>query len=257
MTNIDLNADLGESFGNYITANDNEILKYISSANIACGFHAGDPVVIRRTIQEAINNDVAVGAHPGYPDLQGFGRRKMDMSPDDIYSYILYQVGAIKSITESFGKRLQHVKAHGALYHSANEDIEVAKSIISAVTDLDPELFIYGQTNTHLHNLCREQNLNFASEAFADRAYNDNGTLVSRSIEGSVINDEKELYSRTIDIIKNNSLTSINGNTIHIEADTICLHGDNMKALLFAKGLHRELKKYNIIIKSLISDTHA
>jgi len=248
----DLNADLGESYGNYSLGNDDIMLDYVSSANIACGFHAGDPVVIRDTIRKALEKGVAIGAHPAYPDIAGFGRRKMIMSRDEIYCSVLYQIGALKSICESLGGKMQHVKPHGALYHSAGSENEVALAIVEAVSDLDNDLIIFGQSGSELEAQSNRHKIKFKSEVFADRAYNNDGTLVSRSEKGSCIGDENEIAGRAIEMVKLSRVKSISGKSIEVKADTICLHGDNENAIAFAKKLHRAFSDEGIQICSFM-----
>lgn len=248
---IDLNCDLGESFGAYRIGNDEAIMSYISSANIACGFHAGDPRTIEKTITLALKNGVAIGAHPGYPDLEGFGRRSMNLSTPEIRSSILYQVGAIKSMAETLGGNLQHVKPHGALYNSASVDFEMAKVIAQTIKDIDKSLILVGLSGSALIKAAKEIGLQYASEVFADRAYNDNGTLVSRNIAGAVLHDTNAVIDRTIRMINEGFVESISGKMIAIQVDTICVHGDNEKALEFVKNLTSSFKEVSIELKSI------
>ena len=249
--NIDLNSDLGESFGHYIIGNDEEVMKYISSANIACGFHAGDSLVIKNTIQLAIKNHVAIGAHPGYPDIAGFGRRSMKLSNDELFSMILYQVGALKSMTESFGEKLQHVKLHGALYNDLVNNSEKTKIVVEAILKIDPELIFVGLANSEMLETAHKMGLQTANEVFADRAYNDDGTLVPRSEKGAVIHDTKVCIQRVEQMVLDGTVTSVSGSKIKIKADTICVHGDNIKAVDFVRNLNQFLSEKNILIKSL------
>lgn len=248
---IDLNADLGESFGNYKIGNDEEVMKYISSANIACGFHAGDPLVMKKTIELALENNVSIGAHPGYPDLAGFGRRSMNLSNDVLYSMILYQVGALKSMTESLGGKLQHVKLHGALYNDLTHNFEKTKIVAEAVFKIDPTLIFVGLANSPMIDAAKETGLKIANEVFADRAYTDLGTLVPRSEKNAVIHDTTVYLNRIEQMITHGSIKSVTGNKIKIKADTICVHGDNLKAVEFVASLNHFLKTKNINIKSL------
>ena len=252
---IDINSDLGESFGNYKIGNDAEVMKFISSANIACGLHAGDPVVIERTIKLALENQVGIGAHPGYPDLQGFGRRSIKLNPDEIRSIVLYQVAALKSMTEALGGKLQHVKAHGALYNDASVNKEIAAAIAHAVYQIDPELIFMGLANSVLIDAAKELGLKTASEVFADRAYTKEGTLVSRSLQGSVIHDSNVCNKRVLKMIQEQKVTDIEGNDIPINADSICIHGDNPAALEMAKSLKKHLENNGIRIQALKNDT--
>lgn len=247
---IDLNCDLGESFGAYKIGNDEAIMPYISSANIACGFHAGDPLTIEKTIQLALKYDVGIGAHPGYPDMEGFGRREMRLSHEELRASILYQVGAVKSMAEASGGRLQHVKPHGALYNLAAIDIEIAKIIAKTIKEIDESIVLVGLSGSELIRAAKEIGITSASEVFADRAYNNNGTLVSRNLEGATIHDTKLVTHRTIKMIKQGIVETITGKIIPIQADTICIHGDNEKALEFVINLGRVFKDQGLTIKS-------
>lgn len=238
---IDLNADIGESFGNYKLGLDNEILDYISSANIACGFHAGDPLVIRNTVKMAIEKGVSIGAHPGYPDLQGFGRRSMKLSYDEIYAFTLYQVGALKAITEAEGGKLAHVKPHGALYNDAANNKDIAQAIVDAIYAIDPNLKLFGLSGSLMIDIANEKGLEAVNEVFADRAYNEDATLVSRTIKGSVLHNAAECAERVLSMVKQGKVISINGNIIDIKADTVCVHGDNPEALEFVKTMSQVL----------------
>lgn len=248
---IDLNSDLGESFGHYQLGNDAEVMKYVTSVNIACGFHAGDPLVIEKTIKLALENNVAIGAHPGYQDLIGFGRRSMKLKNDELHSLILYQVGALKSMTEALGGKLEHVKPHGALYSDLAYDYNRALAVSEAIYKLDPELIFVGLANSKMLKAAREVGLKAASEVFTDRAYNDDGSLVSRLEEGAVIDDEEVCLDKVNQLITNNSVTTINGNAINMHVDTICVRGDNLKAIEFVKTLQNFLTQKNIQLKSL------
>ena len=248
---IDLNSDLGESFGNYKIGNDSEVMKYITSANIACGFHAGDPLVIEKTIKLAMENKVAPGAHPGYPDLVGFGRRSLNLSDEELSSMIKYQVGAVKAITESLGIRLQHVKLHGAMYNDMAFNYNKAKVAAEAIIRIDPDLIFVGLAGSEMIKAAEDIGLKTANEFFADRAYNDDGTLVSRSIEGSVIHNTEVCLNRIEKLIKSNSVLSINNKEIKIIADTICVHGDNENAVDFVKNLNGFLNEKGIKLRNL------
>lgn len=238
---VDINADLGESFGNYKLGLDSEILDHISSANIACGMHAGDPLVMRNTVRMALDKGVSVGAHPGYPDLQGFGRRSIKMSYDEIYAYVVYQVGAMKAMVESEGGRLAHVKPHGALYNDAAKDNNIALAIVDAVYAVSPEILFYGLSGSVMINVAGLKGLRTVNEVFADRAYNDDGSLVSRSMPGAMLHDAELCAERVVGMVSHGELTSINGNKIQIKADTVCVHGDNPEALEFVKKMNKVL----------------
>lgn len=248
---IDINSDLGESFGPFTMGNDASIMRYITSANIACGFHAGDPVVMQKTIRLALDNKVAVGAHPGYPDLMGFGRRKMNLSAEEIKAYIFYQVGALKAMTEAMGGTLQHVKAHGALYNEASVNDFVAKALAEAVSQLDPGLIFVGLAHSGMLEIAKKMGLQTASEVFADRAYTASGTLVPRSRPGAVIHDPEICNQRVMQMLREQTVKTIDGSEIHIKADTICIHGDNPAALELAGSLRDHLEKNGIEIQSM------
>jgi len=249
--NIDINSDLGESFGSFKMGNDAEVMKYITSANIACGFHAGDPVVMEKTIKLALENQVAIGAHPGYPDLMGFGRRKMDLTPAEVKAYVFYQIAALKAMTEALGGKLQHVKAHGALYNEAAGNESVARAIAEAVLQLDSSLIFVGLANSNMLEVAKKMGLKTAAEVFADRAYTNFGTLVPRSQPGAVIHDPKICNDRVLQMIKEHTVEAINGSKIHIDASTICIHGDNPAAIELARSLRNHLEKNGIVIQAM------
>ena len=248
MNHIDLNADIGESFGAWTMGLDSQLLPSISSANIACGWHAGDPMVMRSTVAAALAVGVALGAHPGYPDLVGFGRRSMSMSSDEVYSAILYQVGALKAFAEAAGSRLSHVKPHGALYNDAAVNPALARSIARAVKVLGGDMYLVGLPDSELSKAASELNLPYAREFFADRAYDENGRLVSRSKPGSVIHDSAQAVSRTLEAIHTGTVQSLSGKPIPACFDTICLHGDNPAAVDFARALRAALEANGIAV---------
>lgn len=248
---IDLNADLGESFGSHKMGNDNEIIKYITSASIACGFHGGDPLTIERTIKLALENNVAIGAHPSYNDLAGFGRRSIKISDEDLYSMILYQVGALKAMTEALGGKLHHVKPHGAMYNDLANSLPKAKVVAEAIYKIDPELIFVGLSNSEVQNAAREVGLKSACEVFADRAYNDDGSLVARHRYGAVFGDGEACMKQVRQILSDQSVTSINGNSVKMCVHTIGIHADNMEALNFVKEFHKLLDEKKIKPKSL------
>lgn len=245
---VDLNADLGESFGNYKCGMDDEVVHYISSANIACGFHASDPTVMQRTVCMAKENDVAIGAHPGYPDLLGFGRRNMAVSPAELKAMVQYQIGAINAFCSAMQVPLKHVKPHGAMYNMAAKDENLAMAIAEGIMEVNPELILLGLSESLLLSVADRVGLRTASEVFADRAYQSDGSLVPRSREGAVIHNEDMAVERSIRMVKEGVVTSIDGRDIPIKADSICLHGDGEKAVIFAKKIHEELIKEGITI---------
>ena len=246
MISIDLNADLGESFGRYTLGMDEKIMEVISSANIACGFHAGDPMVMERTVRLAAEAGIAIGAHPGFPDLMGFGRRNMAVSPEEARAYILYQLGALDAFLRPMGIRMRHVKPHGALYNMAAADEQLARAICGAVKDFDPELRLVGLSGSLLIRAAEKTGLRAISEVFADRAYAADGSLVSRRKPGAIISDEREALRRVIRMVKEGKVKAINGEEIAIRAESVCVHGDGEKALLFAKSIREALTANDI-----------
>lgn len=248
MFQVDLNSDLGESFGNYQIGMDEEILKYVSSANIACGWHGGDPMVMDKTVALGKKYDIGIGAHPGFFDLMGFGRRNMDASPEEIKNYVKYQLGALMAFTVSHGEKIQHVKVHGAMYNMAAKNKKISDSIAQAVSEIDKDIILLGLANSEMIESGKKFGLKTANEVFADRAYNNDGTLVSRNIKGAVIHDKNLAVTRVIKMIKAGKVTSITGEEISIKADSICVHGDNPEALNFVKKIREELEKEGILI---------
>ncbi|MFP7296412.1 LamB/YcsF family protein [Neobacillus niacini] len=249
MIEIDLNCDLGESYGVYQIGNDREILKYISSANIACGYHAGDHNVMMETVKLAKKYNVRIGAHPGLPDLAGFGRREMNMSPREIYNLILYQIGALAAICQAQGVKLVHVKPHGALYNMAARCRSTADAIAQAAADYDINLILFGLSGSELIIAGKEKGLQTASEVFADRTYQSDGTLTSRVEPNSMIHDVKYASERMIRMVKEGKVKGADGTDIAICADTICIHGDEPAALDFSKKLKEALLKEKIGIR--------
>ncbi len=248
---VDLNSDIGESFGTYCLGMDEEVIKYVSSVNIACGWHAGDPIIMDNTIKEAIRNNVAIGAHPGYPDLMGFGRRNIDISPKEARAYIIYQLGALNAFVKANGGKLQHMKLHGAFYNTASVKSEIAEEIINGILDVDKNIILLALSGSYIAKRAQKKGLRVAQEVFADRAYNDDGTLVSRKLPGAIIHDKDEAYKRIYKMILEGKTNAINGKEIEIVADSICVHGDNPKALDFVKYIRENLIKEGIKIKSL------
>lgn len=248
---IDLNSDLGESFGHFKVGNDDEVLKYVTSANIACGFHAGDPITMEKTVEKALENNVAIGAHPGFMDLMGFGRRNLQVSPEELKAYIIYQVSALQGFVRALGGKMQHVKPHGALYNMAAEDYKLARAVAEGVYHVDSDLILMGLAGGQLINAGKDVGLRTASEVFADRTYTREGKLVSRSQAGAVIYDKEKAAEQILTIVKSSKVTSIDGHEIPIEADSICVHGDNEEAVQLVKYLKERLEQENIKIQSL------
>lgn len=251
MFKVDLNSDLGESFGSYTIGMDEEILKYVSSANVACGFHAGDPVVMEKTVTIAKDNNVAVGAHPGFNDLVGFGRRNMNISAAEAKAYVKYQLGALMAFTQAKNIKIQHVKPHGALYNMAAVDYNLAHAIAEAIYEVNKDIILLALANSQMIKAGKDVGLKTANEVFADRAYMDDGTLVPRKMDGAVIKDKTEAVNRVVRMIKENKVTSINGKDIDIKADSICVHGDNPQALEFVKKIRQTLLDEQISITNL------
>lgn len=248
---VDLNCDLGESFGAYNIGMDAEVLAQVSSVNVACGWHAGDPGVMERTVALAKQAGVAVGAHPGYPDLLGFGRRDMSLSPDEARTYVKYQVGALSAFTKSAGIPLRHVKLHGAFYNRAAADPRLAQAVCRGIAEVDESLVVLALAGSHMLEAARQAGLRAASEVFADRAYNADGSLVSRNLEGSVIHDEALAVQRVVRMVKKGTVRSISGEDVEIRADSVCIHGDNPQALAFAGAIRRALLAEHVEITGL------
>ncbi len=251
MYTVDLNCDLGESFGAYEIGKDKDIIPLISSANVACGFHAGDPSVMNNTVALCKANEVSVGAHPGFPDLQGFGRRNMNMSPADVKAMMTYQIGALDAFCRSAGVSLRHVKPHGALYNMAAKDKALAKAICESIYEYDKNLILMGLSGSCMLTEAEAMGLPYAAEVFADRAYEDDGSLVARTKPGAMITDENEAVERLVGMIKDKRVKSVNGNWIELCPHSVCVHGDSDKALLFVKKIKEVFEKENIVVKAL------
>ena len=243
---IDFNCDMGESYGMHKMGFDEDVIKHITSANVACGFHAGDPMWMRHTVRLAEERGVAIGAHPSYPDLNGFGRRDMSVSPEEAKNDVIYQIGALSAFTNA--KRLQHVKPHGAMYNKAVNDEPLARAICEAVLEVDPDLIILALAGSTWITIARDMGLRVAQEIFADRALNPDGTLVSRSKPGSVIHDVEEVLERSIKMVTEGKATAINGEEFEVRADSLCLHGDTPGAVDMAKALKQGLEKTGVEI---------
>lgn len=248
MFKVDLNSDLGESFGNYTIGLDTEVIAHISSANVACGYHAGDPLVMDKTILAARDAGVAVGAHPGFPDLMGFGRRNMACSHKEAKAYVKYQLGAIMAFTKPHGMKLQHCKPHGALYNMAGKDMDLALAIAEAVAEVDTDVILLGLAGSKMLEAGKQLGLRVASEVFADRAYQADGSLVPRKQPGAVIHDTDEAIARTIRMVKEGKVTAITGEEVPLAADSICVHGDNPSAVAFVKNIRARLEAEGVTI---------
>ena len=246
---IDFNCDMGESFGMYKMGFDEEVIKHITSANIACGFHAGDPNWMRHTVKLAEENGVAVGAHPSFPDLSGFGRRNMVVSPEEARNDVIYQMGALQAFTTA--RKLQHVKPHGAMYNMAVADRELARAICEAVLEVDEDVALLALAGSDWIDIAEDMGLRVGREIFADRALNPDGTLVSRSTPGSVIHDTNEVVERSLRMVRDGKAKAINGDLIDVQADSLCLHGDTPGAVEMARALKQALEDESIEIKPL------
>ncbi|MBQ9565230.1 MAG: LamB/YcsF family protein [Synergistaceae bacterium] len=248
---VDLNSDLGESFGAWKMGQDADVLTFVSSANVACGFHASDPLVMKKTVEAAVKAGVAVGAHPGYPDLVGFGRRNMTCSPDELYSDTLYQIGALKAFCETAGIKLQHVKPHGAMYNSAAKKIEEATALAQAVKDSGDGVILMGLAGSKFDEAAEKVGVPYAAEAFADRGYMNDGTLVPRKMEGAFVKDVEVAAKRVIRMVKEGVVEAIDGTVVKLRPHSICLHGDSPTAVQMAQTLRKRLIEADIEIVPL------
>lgn len=248
---IDLNSDLGESFGPWAMGQDAALMESISSANVACGFHAGDPGAMRVTVALAKSKGVAIGAHPGFPDLVGFGRREMKASPQDVEDLVLYQLAALAGMASAQGVRLQHVKAHGALYNMACRDRSLADAIARAVAAFDKSLILFGLPKSELLKAGEHAGLRVAAEVFADRAYERDGSLAARNKPGSVTHDVAAVVERAVAMVRDRRVVSLDGSVVPLEADTICLHGDTPGAADLARAVRKGLEAAGVTIRNL------
>ena len=252
MRSIDINCDLGESYGNFKVGNDSAVFPYLTSCNIACGFHGGDPYTIEKTIDLAIQHQVVIGAHPSYPDLMGFGRRKMIVSPPELSSIVKYQVSAIKGLVESQGARLSYVKPHGALYNSMVQNADETRVVIDAIKSIDEHLVVLGLANSHVEEIAHSLGMRFAAEAFADRKYTPEGKLMSRKLEGSVIQDPHQSAEQVLSMVKHHKVIAHDGTSLDILPDSVCIHGDNPMAVNLLKTIHKILGDHSIQINSFV-----
>ncbi len=251
MEMIDLNCDLGESFGAYTLGLDGEVMDFITSANVACGWHAGDPVVMEKTVELAIQKGVAIGAHPGYPDLMGFGRREMKITPEEAYAYVLYQLGALNGFVQAKGAKLQHIKPHGALYNQACKDLQLATAICRAAQAFDRELIVLAPWNSAFRQAAESLGQPFAAEFFADRAYLPDGNLVPRSRPGAVIHDPEEACRRVLQMAKEGTVTCIDGTQLAMGCVSVCVHGDNVQALAAVQKIRAALTAEGIGLRPM------
>jgi UPF0271 protein len=248
MKKIDINCDLGESDGAWMLGADAEVMRFVSSANIACGFHGGDPATIRTTVKLAVDHGVAIGAHPSLPDLQGFGRRAMKISAQDMYDLVVYQAGAVEAFARAAGARLHHVKCHGALYNMAANDEALSEAMARAVRDLGGAVMLYALSNSVMMKTAQREGVRVAGEVFADRGYADDGTLAPRGRPGAMIEDAGLAARRALDMVDKRYVTSLSGKPIPVAADTLCLHGDQPGAVSFAKAIRKAFSEHGIAV---------
>ncbi|MGR5985420.1 5-oxoprolinase subunit PxpA [Bacillus cytotoxicus] len=248
MISIDLNCDLGEGFGAYQIGNDDAILPFVSSVNIACGFHAGDPSIMRQTVEKALQHDVEIGAHPGFPDLIGFGRRIIGVSPDEVYNYVVYQIGALDGFVRAAGGKMHHVKPHGALYNMVATNLEIAEAIARAIHDINPKLYLYGLANSAFIQAVKKYELRLVQEAFADRTYQPDGTLTSRTEKYALIKNEETAIHQVLQMVQEGKIKAMDGTVITMHPQTICLHGDGEKAVQFAERIYRTFRLNGIFV---------
>lgn len=246
---VDLNSDIGEGYGSYKLGMDEEIIKYVSSINLACGWHAGDPMIMDKTVALAVKYGVNVGSHPGYPDLLGFGRRAMTITREEAKNYMLYQTGALMAFTQSHGIKLQHMKLHGGFYNKACVDPELANGILDGIEAFDKDLILMVLSGSYIAKEAKKRGLRVSEEVFADRGYNADGTLVNRSLPGAFVKNIDEALPRVIRMIKEGKVISADGQDIDIKADSICVHGDNPQAMEFVKQIRAGLIDAGIEIK--------
>jgi UPF0271 protein len=247
---IDINCDLGESYGAFKLGNDAQIMPHITSANIACGFHSGDPMTMAQTVNLAKKYKVAVGAHPGYPDLMGFGRREIQLASAEVENYIVYQVSALQGFAKTIGLKLQHVKPHGALYNKAAQDRELAKAVIRGVKELDSHLIVFAPPGSELANVASDSGLKVALEFFADRSYNSDGSLVSRAQSKAIVEQPNKVVKRTIRAVCEGAIVAVDGKVVNLgTVHTVCVHGDTPTAVKLAEALRRGLTEAGIEVK--------
>jgi len=248
---IDLNADLGESFGSFTVGRDAELIPLLTSANVACGFHGGDPRVMDLTVRRCAAAGVAVGAHPSFPDLVGFGRRTLELTAEEAETDVLYQVAALDGFGRRHGLALQHVKPHGALYNQANRSPDLARGIAAGIAALDPGLLLVCQPGTELARAGEAAGLTVAREGFVDRAYNPDGTLVSRGVEGSIHHDPGRATEQALRMVTEGTVVALDGTVVEVEVDTLCVHGDNPEAVRFIGLLRERLAAAGVEVRPL------
>jgi len=250
---MDINSDLGESYGAWRMGDDAAMLDIVTSANIACGFHAGDAAGILATVRQAAERGVTIGAHVGYPDLVGFGRRNMDLSSRELVADVIYQIGALQGLAAAAGTRVAYVKPHGALYNTIATDERQGSDVISAILALDPSLTLLALAGSPLIERARARGLHVAAEAFADRAYNDDGSLVSRRLPNAVLHDPEQVAERMLQLVQTGTLPSMTGQSVRIQADSICVHGDSPGAVALARGVRQRLTQAGVELKAFVS----
>ncbi len=247
MKTIDLNCDMGESYGAWKMGDDTGVMPHISSANIACGFHGGDPATIRKTVRLALDHGVAIGAHPSLPDLAGFGRRVMKISPQEMYDLVVYQAGAVEAFARAAGAKLHHIKCHGALYNMAATDEGLSDAMARAAKDLG-NVMLYALSNSTMMKVVKKHNVPVCAEVFADRGYSDDGTLAPRDKPGGMIEDAAQSVKQALAMVEEGYVTSLSGKRVPVAADTLCLHGDQPGAVLFAKNINQVFAERGIKI---------
>ncbi len=250
MKYVDLNCDLGESFGRYTLGLDKEVIPMISSANIACGYHAADPLVMDETVKMAAQQGVSIGAHTGFPDLMGFGRRNMVITEAEAKAYTQYQLGALMAFCKKYGVKVAHVKPHGAMYNMAAKDYALARAICESIYEIDPTIKLLGLAGSEMIRAAKDVGLPYAQEVFADRAYEKDGTLVARSKPGAMITDEEEAIRRVVKMVLTGTVTSIDGAEVPLRADSVCVHGDGEKAVDFVRKIRAALEEQGIEIRA-------
>ena len=246
MKRIDLNCDMGESYGAWQMGADAEVMPHISSANIACGFHGGDPATIRKTVRLALEHGVAIGAHPSLPDLQGFGRRVMKISPQEMYDLVVYQAGAVEAFARAAGSRLHHIKCHGALYNMAANDDGLSEAMVRAAKDLGAMLYVLSRSRNY--EIAKRSGVSVCGEVFADRGYTDDGTLAPRDQPGGMVTDADKSVAQALAMIEQGYVTSLSGKRVPVAAETLCIHGDQPGAAAFARALRRAFAERNITV---------
>lgn len=248
---VDLNSDIGEGFGSYKLGMDDEIMKHVTSVNLACGWHAGDPLIMDATVKNAAKLGVAVGAHPGYPDLLGFGRRKMVITPEEARTYMLYQLGALDAFAKANGSSLQHMKLHGGFYNDSANNKELADAVLDGIQEYNKDLIVMILSGSYMAQEAKRRGMKVAEEVFADRGYNPDGSLVNRKLPGAFVKDPDEAIARVIKMVKEKKVVAVNGEEISINADSICVHGDNPKAIEFVARIRQSLMDAGVQVQAL------